>query len=164
MVQLTNAYAACRTARGRILSWSLARPEFSQINYYLVTKDAEYLNRATRLARGLVQAYTDSDGSMKHDRDPWADAYLVYDWLSAMSKIPTLPNTEARRAVNHSTYFIYNYRRTEDGYFGPTWSTFDGAAGAASVWGGTYSGANALQLTVSGNAANMIAAGANRSR
>ena len=123
------------------------------VKFYRATGEKEYLDRAYRTTRGILANYNDN-GVLLDDRDAWTNgtftAFYVSDVLS-------LPGTEEMRELLYATArSIVTNDRTEDGYYGGTWSGPPDAAG--SIW--TAGGSTPQQCNTTGTAVMIVTAAA----
>lgn len=122
--------------------------------FYKITREQEYLNRMYAVNEGLLNVYVREDGVLLNDRDAWTNgiftAYYVTDVL-------TMPDTEEmQQAIRDTALSIAVNARTEDGYYGGSWS--GPAEGGGSVW---YKiGSTPQQSKTTGSTVLMITAAA----
>ncbi len=124
-----------------------------QVRLHQLSGNPAQLDEARRLAWGITDTYRHrSLGHLVHDRDAWADAFLLWDWFSEVLPLPGMPLDAARTQARLSALHQRQHNRSPDGHYGPTWS-----GPWSVVW---PSGAAAGQLHVSANAAHAVVVGA----
>lgn len=97
--------------------------------FYRLTGDQKYLDRVYDINEGLLKYY-DKNGVLLNDRDAWTNG--VYAAFYA-SEVLSLPDTEEVRAlVNNTALSIATNARTDEGYYGGSWS--GPAEGSGSTW------------------------------
>lgn len=121
--------------------------------FYRLTGDRKYLDRVYLTNKGLLQYY-DNDGVLLNDRDAWCNATFTAFYTS---EVLSLPGTEEMQTLLKNTAVsIVTNARTEDGYYGGSWS--GPAEGSGSVW---YNGGSVPQQSMTtGNTVLMVTAAA----
>ncbi len=121
--------------------------------FYRLTGEQEYLDRVYRINEGILKYY-DNDGVLLNDRDAWTNgAYAAF----YASEVLTLPGTEAMQELLKNTAIsIVTNARTEDGYFGGSWS--GPAEGEGSTW--YMGGSKPQQSMTTGTSVLMVTAAA----
>lgn len=97
--------------------------------FYRLTGNQEYLDRVYKINEGLLRYY-DNDGVLLNDRDAWTNGTFAAFYAS---EVLTLPDTEEMQQLlkNTATSIVTN-ARTDDGYYGGSWS--GPAEGSGSAW------------------------------
>ena len=121
--------------------------------FYRITGNQTYLERVYQTNQGLLRYY-DNDGVLLNDRDAWTNGSYAAFYAS---EVLSLPDTEQMRTlVKNTAMSIMTNARTEDGYYGGSWS--GPAEGSASVW---YSGGSKPQQSMTtGTSVLMVTAAA----
>ena len=97
--------------------------------FYHITGEQKYLDRVYKTNDGILKYYN-KNGILLNDRDAWTNG--VYAAVYA-SWVLTLPDTEELQQLLKNTAFsIVTNARTEDGYYGGSWS--GPAEGLDSAW------------------------------
>ena len=97
--------------------------------FYRITGEQEYLDRVYKTNEGLLQYY-DNGGVLLNDRDAWTNGTYTAFYAS---EVLSLPDTEQMQELLKNTALsIATNARTEDGYYGGSWS--GPAEGSGSVW------------------------------
>ena len=122
--------------------------------FYKLTGNQEYLDRMYAVNEGLQYRYLTEEGVLINDRDAWTNgifsAYYVVEVL-------TMPDTEEMQKVFRDTALsIAVNARTEDGYYGGSWS--GPAEGPSSAWYGI--GSTPQQSKTTGSTVLMLTAAA----
>lgn len=96
---------------------------------YQITGEQAYLDQVYRTNQGLLKYYN-HDGVLLNDRDAWTNATFAAYYVS---EVLSLPNTQQMQELIYATAdSIYHNARTEDGYYGGSWS--GPAEGPQSIW------------------------------
>lgn len=121
--------------------------------FYRLTGEQEYLDRVYKTNEGLLQYYN-NDGVLLNDRDAWTNGTFAAFYAS---EVLTLPNTEEMQMLLKNTAVsIVTNARTEEGYYGGSWS--GPAEGSGSVW---YSGGSVPEQSMTtGTSILMVTAAA----
>lgn len=123
------------------------------VKFYKLTGEQKYLDRAYLTNQGLLQYY-DNDGVLLNDRDAWCNATFAAFYVS---EVLSLPDTEEMQTLLKNTAVsIVTNARTEDGYYGGSWS--GPAEGSGSVW--YNAGSVPQQSMTTGNTVLMVTAAA----
>ncbi len=122
--------------------------------FYRLTGKTVYLERVYRTNKGLLAVYVNRKGVLINDRDAWTNGTFTA-WY--VSEVLCLPDTgEMRKAIFDTALSIANHARTEDGYYGGSWS--GPAEGNGSPW--YLLGSVPQQSKTTGSTVLMIAAAA----
>ena len=121
--------------------------------FYRITGEQEYLDRVYKTNEGLLKYY-DNNGVLLNDRDAWCNATFAGFYAS---EVLSLRDTEQMQTLLKNTAVsIVTNARTEDGYYGGSWS--DPAEGSDSVW--YNAGSVPQQCMTTGNTILMVTAAA----
>lgn len=116
--------------------------------FYRLTGEQEYLERVYKTNEGLLRYYN-NDGVLLNDRDAWTNGTFAAFYAS---EVLNLPDTEQMQALlKSSAESIVTNARTEEGYYGGSWS--GPAEGSGSVW---YMGGSVPEQSMTTGASVLI--------
>ena len=122
--------------------------------FYRLTGNEEYLERVYRINDGLMEKYVTEDGVLINDRDAWTNGTFTAFYVT---EVLALPDTEEMAQVIRNTALsIAANARTEEGYYGGSWS--GPAEGPGSAW--YHIGSTPQQSKTTGSTVLMITAAA----
>ncbi|MCL2031584.1 MAG: hypothetical protein FWG93_08580 [Oscillospiraceae bacterium] len=122
---------------------------------YRVTGGEVYLERALRTATGIRNVLTVDGGVLLNERDAWATGTYAPQWAEEVLTLPGIAEDDRTVLYNTAASIAAN-ARTEDGFYGGSWS--GPADGPDSAW--VRIGSRPQQIMTSGNTVLVLAGAA----
>ena len=122
---------------------------------YRLTGDDMYLERALRTARGIRGVLSVEGGVYLNERDAWATGTFAPQWAKEVLTLPGITQDDITILYNTAAS-IAAKARTEDGFYGGSWS--GPADGPGSQW--WVVGSKPQQIMTSGNTVLVLAGAA----
>lgn len=121
---------------------------------YRITGEDMYRVKALATADGMYEHET-LNGIYLNDRDAWANGTYAAEWAVQVLTLPGI-DKKHREILKKTADSIFAKARTQDGYYGGTWS--GPADGLPSKWFSV--GSRPQQIMTTGNTVNMLVAAA----